>query len=89
MVSKNLPLLSSFLKFDRKCSELGPPLITKLDLPLESDNAFPHQFDDTLKKRQMKHPNIVNVVDKILYLIGQQGTSYRGTKETAASSDTL
>ena len=37
----------------------------------------------------MKHPNIVDVVDKILYLTGQQGTSYRGTKETAASSDTL
>ena len=29
MVRKNLPLLSSFLRFDRKFSELGPPLITK------------------------------------------------------------
>ena len=29
VVRKNLPLLSSFLRFDRKCSELGPPLITK------------------------------------------------------------
>ena len=29
MVRKNLPLLSSFLRFDRKCSELGPPLIMK------------------------------------------------------------
>ena len=29
MVRKNLPLLSSFLRFDRKCSELGPTLITK------------------------------------------------------------
>ena len=29
MIRKNLPLLSSFLIFDRKCSELGPPLITK------------------------------------------------------------
>ena len=28
MVRKNLHLLSSFLRFDRKCSELGPPLIT-------------------------------------------------------------
>ena len=29
VVRKNLPLLTSFLRFDRKCSELGPPLITK------------------------------------------------------------
>ena len=29
VVRKNLPYLSSFLRFDRKCSELGPPLITK------------------------------------------------------------
>ena len=29
MVRKNLPLLSSFLRFDRKRSELGPALITK------------------------------------------------------------
>ena len=29
MVRKNLPLLSSFLRFDRKCSELGPTLIMK------------------------------------------------------------
>ena len=29
MVRKNLPLLRSFLRFDRKCSEFGPPLITK------------------------------------------------------------
>ena len=29
MVRINLPFLSSFLRFDRKCSELGPPLITK------------------------------------------------------------
>ena len=29
MVRKNVPLLSSFLRFDRKCSELGPPLISE------------------------------------------------------------
>ena len=29
MFRKNLPLLSSFLRLERKCSELGPPLITK------------------------------------------------------------
>ena len=29
MDRKKLPLLSSFLRFDRKCSELGSPLITK------------------------------------------------------------
>ena len=29
MVRKNLPLLSSFLRFDRKYSGLSPPLITK------------------------------------------------------------
>ena len=29
MVRKNLPVLSTFLRFDRECSELGPPLITK------------------------------------------------------------
>ena len=29
VVRKNLPLLSSFLRFDRECSELGPSLITK------------------------------------------------------------
>ena len=29
VVRKNLPLLSSILRFDRKCSELGPPVITK------------------------------------------------------------
>ena len=29
VVRKNLPLLSSILRFDRKCSELGPPIITK------------------------------------------------------------
>ena len=30
VVSKNLRLLSSLLRSDRKCSELGPPLITKV-----------------------------------------------------------
>ena len=30
MVRRNLPLLSSFLRFDRKCSELDPLLITKV-----------------------------------------------------------
>ena len=29
VVRKNLPLLSSFLRLDKKCSELGPRLITK------------------------------------------------------------
>ena len=29
VVRKNVPFLSSFLRFDRKCSELDPPQITK------------------------------------------------------------
>ena len=29
MVRKKLPVLSTFLRFDRECSELGHPLITK------------------------------------------------------------
>ena len=37
----------------------------------------------------MKHPKIVKALDKILYLIGKQGISYRGTQDAAATSDTL
>ena len=42
MVIKNLPLLSSFLRFDRKYSQLGPPLITKAgSAPVNSPSPAP------------------------------------------------
>ena len=37
----------------------------------------------------MKYPKIVvEGLDRILYLIGKQGISYRGIQETAGNSDT-
>ena len=35
----------------------------------------------------MKYPKMVEALDRILYLIGKQGISYRGTQETTAESD--
>ena len=37
----------------------------------------------------MKYPKKVEVLGRMLYLIGKQGISYRGTLERAANSDTL
>ena len=37
----------------------------------------------------MKYRKIVKTLDRMLYLIGKQGISDRGTKETAADSDNL
>ena len=37
----------------------------------------------------MKYPKIVEVLDRVLYLIGKQGMFYQGTQETAANSNTL
>ena len=37
----------------------------------------------------MKYPKIVEVLGRILYLIGKQGISDRRTQETAANSDIL
>ena len=37
----------------------------------------------------MKYQNIVQALDRILYLIEKQGISYQGTQKTAANSDTL
>ena len=49
MVRKNLPLLSSFLRFDRKCSELGPPLITKTGSAPRNLHFSSVIFDQQLK----------------------------------------
>ena len=51
MVRKNLPLLSSFLRFNMKCSELGPPLITKAG----SAPAGVFNYVDTLLALSVSH----------------------------------
>ena len=50
MVRKNLPILSSFLRFDRKCSELSPPLITKA-------GSAPDYYGDSLDVMFLQFPN--------------------------------
>ena len=42
-----------------------------------------------LKKRQMKNPKIIKATDRMFYLTGKQGISYRGTQETTANSNIL
>ena len=37
----------------------------------------------------MKYPNVVEALDRILYLIEKQGVSYRETQETTVNSDIL
>ena len=37
----------------------------------------------------MKYPNIVEALDRILYLNGKLGISYRKTQKTAVNSDIL
>ena len=37
----------------------------------------------------MKYPKIVEVLDRIFYLIGKQRISYRGTQEIAENSDAM
>ena len=37
----------------------------------------------------MKHQNIVQALDRILYLIGKQGISCQGAQNTAADNQTL
>ena len=56
---------------------------------LELHNIFCHQIDETLKERETKYPKIVEALDRILYLIGKQGISYRGTQERTVNSDAL
>ena len=56
---------------------------------LEPRDIFSHQIDETLKERQMKYPNVVEALDRILYLIEKQGVSYRETQETTVNSDIL
>ena len=53
---------------------------------LEPRDIFSHQIDETLKERQMKYPNVVEALDRILYLIE---VSYRETQETTVNSDIL
>ena len=48
---------------------------------LEPNNIFPLQIDQTLQEQQMKNLKIVKALDRILYLIGRQGISYRGTQK--------
>ena len=55
----------------------------------EPHNVIPHQIDKTVKEGQMKHQNIVQALDRILYLTGKQGISYQGAQKTAANSDNL
>ena len=37
----------------------------------------------------MKNPTLIEALDRMVYLTGNQGIYYRGTQETAANSNTL
>ena len=37
----------------------------------------------------MIYPKIIETLDRILYLIGEQGISYQWTQEATAKNDTL
>ena len=73
-------------QYHKDATNVTPRIIEKFEEPY---NIITHQIDETLKERQMKYPKIVDVLGRILYLIGKQGISDRRTQETAANSDIL
>ena len=53
-------------QYHKDATLLPPGIIEKFEEP---HNIIPHEIDETLKKRQMKYPKIVQALDRILYLI--------------------
>ena len=56
--------------YQKGATQFAPGIIEKFKY-----NVIPHQIDETVKERQMKHQKIVQALDSILYLIGKQGNS--------------
>ena len=54
----------------------------------EPRNIIPHNVAETVKERQKKY-QIVQALDRILYVIGKQGISFLETQKTIPNSDTL
>ena len=75
--------LNTATQYHKDATQVAPGIIEKSEEP---HNITPRQIDETLQERQIKYPKIVQDLDSILYF---QRISYRGTQETAASSDTL
>ena len=66
-------------QYHKYATYITPGVIEKFEEP---HNIISLQIYETLKERQMK----CRALDRILYLIGKQRISYRGTQETAAAN---
>ena len=52
-------------------------------------NSSSNWWESKGTTNEISYPRIINALDRILYLIGNQGIFYRGTQKTAVNSDIL
>ena len=84
MISLKNQRLNIGSEHHKDTTQVAPGIIEKFG---KKHNIFPYQIDETLKERQIKYSKIVEALDRILYLIGMQGISYRRTQETQTHKD--